>query len=130
MQLTLQLIFKAIAEMTLSLIVASRKFTLLILLFATIVSRAQSLIQARSHQTSRLVGIPSLSRVSYVETSLDMASTGYDLSKSSSRMEGPPHVETVLFVECGFGNDSHGEFQCQISLLNLRIIGTHKLFNW
>lgn len=33
-------------------------------------------------------------------------------SSSSSpwvRHEGDPHVETVLFVECGFGNDSHGQ---------------------
>ncbi|KAG7346486.1 lin0512 family protein [Nitzschia inconspicua] len=25
------------------------------------------------------------------------------------RHEGDPHVETVLFVECGWGNDSHGQ---------------------
>jgi uncharacterized protein (TIGR02058 family) len=25
------------------------------------------------------------------------------------REEGDPHVATVLFVECGFGNDSHGQ---------------------
>jgi uncharacterized protein (TIGR02058 family) len=25
------------------------------------------------------------------------------------RVEGDPHVETVLFVECGWGNDSHGQ---------------------
>jgi uncharacterized protein (TIGR02058 family) len=25
------------------------------------------------------------------------------------REKGDPHVETVLFVECGFGNDSHGQ---------------------
>ena len=38
-----------------------------------------------------------------------MASSGYDSSKNWSRTEGPPHVENVLFVECGFGNDSHGQ---------------------
>jgi len=39
-----------------------------------------------------------------------MASKGYDESNAASRIEGDPHVETVLFVECGFGNDSHGKF--------------------
>lgn len=41
------------------------------------------------------------------------SSTSYmmDQSKDSSwtRIEGDPHVETILFVECGFGNDSHGQ---------------------
>jgi uncharacterized protein (TIGR02058 family) len=26
-----------------------------------------------------------------------------------TRIEGDPHVQTVLFVECGWGNDSHGQ---------------------
>ena len=38
----------------------------------------------------------------------------YDTSSSSgslpTRIKGDPHVENVLFVECGFGNDSHGKF--------------------
>eukprot|EP00536_Pseudo-nitzschia_multiseries_P009865 jgi/Psemu1/201855/e_gw1.287.99.1 len=38
-----------------------------------------------------------------------MASSGYDNVDVGSRIEGDPHVETVLFVECGFGNDSHGQ---------------------
>jgi uncharacterized protein (TIGR02058 family) len=36
----------------------------------------------------------------------------YTLLSSGSlptRIEGDPHVENVLFVECGFGNDSHGQ---------------------
>ena len=27
----------------------------------------------------------------------------------NSRFEGNPHVDNVLFIECGFGNDSHGQ---------------------
>lgn len=27
----------------------------------------------------------------------------------SSDLEGSPHVDNVLFIECGFGNDSHGQ---------------------
>lgn len=30
-------------------------------------------------------------------------------TSSWTRIEGDPHVETVLFVECGWGNDSHGQ---------------------
>ena len=45
-----------------------------------------------------------------LETSLGIASDGYDSVEAGSRVEGDPHVETVLFVECGFGNDSHGKF--------------------
>lgn len=38
----------------------------------------------------------------------------FAMSRSGSRgidnrMVGVPHVENVLFVECGFGNDSHGQ---------------------
>lgn len=43
---------------------------------------------------------------------LSSSSSVMEQSKDSSgwtRMEGDPHVETVLFVECGFGNDSHGQ---------------------
>mmetsp|Transcript_21775 Transcript_21775/g.53997 ORF Transcript_21775/g.53997 Transcript_21775/m.53997 type:complete len:203 (+) Transcript_21775:78-686(+) len=92
-----------------SIRVPLRKITLLALLFATIVGRSQSLLQVHPHQTSRLVGASTLPHISCGQTLLGMASTGYDLKKSSDRMEGPPHVETVLFVECGFGNDSHGQ---------------------
>jgi hypothetical protein len=28
---------------------------------------------------------------------------------SSNRCEGDSHVDNVLFIECGFGNDSHGQ---------------------
>eukprot|EP00546_Thalassionema_frauenfeldii_P002544 CAMPEP_0178938164 /NCGR_PEP_ID=MMETSP0786-20121207/26179_1 /TAXON_ID=186022 /ORGANISM="Thalassionema frauenfeldii, Strain CCMP 1798" /LENGTH=133 /DNA_ID=CAMNT_0020616853 /DNA_START=292 /DNA_END=693 /DNA_ORIENTATION=- len=28
---------------------------------------------------------------------------------SEDRCEGSPHVDKVLFIECGFGNDSHGQ---------------------
>lgn len=82
--------------------------TVLAFLFTTIVSRSQSLLQVRPHHTSRSTVTSVLPRVSYGETLLF---SGYDSNKSSSRIEGPPHVETILFVECGFGNDSHGEYQ-------------------
>lgn len=30
-------------------------------------------------------------------------------SSNTDRCLGEPHVENVLFIECGFGNDSHGQ---------------------
>jgi hypothetical protein len=91
-----------------------RKATLLLaLVLVTIISCSQSLLQVCSYYPPRLSNIDlyknRIARVSHCETSLGMASTDYDQSKASSRIEGDPHVENVLFVECGFGNDSHGE---------------------
>ena len=28
---------------------------------------------------------------------------------TAAALVGEPHVENVLFIECGFGNDSHGQ---------------------
>jgi uncharacterized protein (TIGR02058 family) len=41
-------------------------------------------------------------------TSTSTTSTG-STSPTWTRQEGDKHVETVLFVECGWGNDSHGQ---------------------
>eukprot|EP00547_Thalassionema_nitzschioides_P012656 CAMPEP_0194259102 /NCGR_PEP_ID=MMETSP0158-20130606/42776_1 /TAXON_ID=33649 /ORGANISM="Thalassionema nitzschioides, Strain L26-B" /LENGTH=76 /DNA_ID=CAMNT_0038998757 /DNA_START=176 /DNA_END=403 /DNA_ORIENTATION=- len=30
-------------------------------------------------------------------------------NNNNNRFEGKPHVDTILFIECGFGNDSHGQ---------------------
>mmetsp|Transcript_91 Transcript_91/g.218 ORF Transcript_91/g.218 Transcript_91/m.218 type:complete len:221 (-) Transcript_91:1842-2504(-) len=105
---------------------------ILAFLFVTILGQSQSLLQAVSYHPSRLLTTPAspfialrnnnlqenkISRFAYIfpgvsrcAVSLDMVSSGYDGSSSLiSRIEGDPHVETVLFVECGFGNDSHGQ---------------------
>jgi hypothetical protein len=91
-----------------------RKATLLLaLVLATVISCSQSLLQVRSYHPPTISIIDlyknRITRVSHCITSLGMTSKGYDSSKVSSRIEGDPHVENVLFVECGFGNDSHGE---------------------
>ncbi len=58
-----------------------------------------------AHNHRRLSGKTSsllhLSSSSVMEQSKD--------SNRWTRLEGDPHVETILFVECGFGNDSHGQ---------------------
>ncbi len=83
--------------------------TVIAILLATIIDRSHSLIQAGSRHIANPVTASSLLQRSFRQIPLNMASSGYDSSKNWSRTEGPPHVETILFVECGFGNDSHGQ---------------------
>ena len=35
--------------------------------------------------------------------------SGLESKMASDRIEGDPHIENLLFIECGFGNDSHGQ---------------------
>lgn len=86
-----------------------RRATVIAILLATILDRSHSLIQPGSHHTTKSVTTSSLLHRSDSKSLLNMASSGYDSSKNWSRTEGPPHVENILFVECGFGNDSHGQ---------------------
>mmetsp|Transcript_34615 Transcript_34615/g.81610 ORF Transcript_34615/g.81610 Transcript_34615/m.81610 type:complete len:209 (+) Transcript_34615:63-689(+) len=91
---------------------------LLLVLIGTILENSQSLLQEYSHHSRRLVPVQHLDRQENQNLSfrsktpgnlLGMASDGYDDVDVGSRIEGDPHVENVLFVECGFGNDSHGQ---------------------
>lgn len=86
-----------------------RRATVIAILLATIIDRSHSLIQPGSHHTTNTVTTSSVPQRSCSKSLLNMASSGYDSSKNWSRTEGPPHVENILFVECGFGNDSHGQ---------------------
>ena len=101
---------------------------LLVAVLGTILGTSQSLLlQERSHHPQRLRVASTYHQhlLNHCEnhrrrftfpfdraagTSVRMASSdGYDAVEAGSRIEGDRHVETVLFVECGFGNDSHGE---------------------
>ena len=94
---------------------------LLALVFEAITSRSYSFHQVRSYNPRKVVAIsapPYLTNldigfhndhIDYCATSLRMSYEEISPSDTSSRFEGDPHVETILFVECGFGNDSHGE---------------------
>ena len=86
-----------------------RRATVIAFLLVNIIDRSHSFLQVSSRHTANRFAVSSLPLKSCSETRLKMASSGYDSSKKWSRAEGAPHVETVLFVECGFGNDSHGQ---------------------
>ena len=97
----------------------------LTLLFATIIGRSYSFLLLRTCDVKILqatstspclnnqnsgVNVNRVVCTSSRATSLCMTNKKGSLSEASSWIQGDPHVETVLFVECGFGNDSHGEF--------------------
>mmetsp|Transcript_4555 Transcript_4555/g.5272 ORF Transcript_4555/g.5272 Transcript_4555/m.5272 type:complete len:213 (-) Transcript_4555:203-841(-) len=97
---------------------------LLALVFTNIIYRCHGLLVVSSYNSQSLVPV-SAQRIAnrkfrsadenYRTTSASRCVTSLDMSSSeevhdpTSRRLGPPHVETVLFVECGFGNDSHGQ---------------------
>mmetsp|Transcript_277 Transcript_277/g.700 ORF Transcript_277/g.700 Transcript_277/m.700 type:complete len:216 (+) Transcript_277:233-880(+) len=99
---------------------------LLVVVLGTILGTSQSLLlQKTSYRPQRLASSTYYQHFHHCEnhrrrlsfpfdkaagtSSFRMASTGYDAIEAGSRIEGDRHVETVLFVECGFGNDSHGQ---------------------
>jgi len=90
---------------------------LIISLLATVISRGTSLLH--THSDIPRPALPSIESRKFnpykycdtYGTVLEMSSSSDSLGQTFSREEGDPHVETVLFVECGFGNDSHGAKQ-------------------
>ena len=95
----------------------SQKGTSLIPVLATAIS--QSILQVYSfhhYQPAFRESLTFASTSTSTTTTTTAINMGDDESNETSsvshpaRMKGDPHVKNVLFIECGFGNDSHGKY--------------------
>lgn len=92
---------------------------ILIAVFVTVISQSILEVNSYHHHQPAFISVRNYHRLTFASTTSRTTTTtinmGDDESNETSsishptRIKGDPHVKNVLFIECGFGNDSHGQ---------------------
>lgn len=92
---------------------------ILIAVFVTVISQSILEVNSYHHHQPAFISVRNYHRLTFASTTSRTTTTtinmGDDESNETSsishptRIKGDPHVKNVLFIECGFGNDSHGK---------------------
>mmetsp|Transcript_21170 Transcript_21170/g.21578 ORF Transcript_21170/g.21578 Transcript_21170/m.21578 type:complete len:150 (+) Transcript_21170:24-473(+) len=93
----------------------SQKGTSLIPVLATVISQSILQVYSYHHYQPASTAVRNYHTTTTTTTTTTAINMGDDESNETSsvshptRIKGDPHVKNVLFIECGFGNDSHGQ---------------------